>query len=92
VTIEILLVLCIVAQRALRFLEERHHREEQAAWRLERASLLQRIQAPQVAVYQHDVPEEAENPRAVSPDSDRDYWDAADDVLKQMARIEREAK
>jgi hypothetical protein len=90
--VEFVLIALIVVQRALRFFEERHHREEQAAWRLERASLLQRIQAPQVAVYQHDVPEDAENPRAVIPDSDEDYWDAADDVLKQMARIEREAQ
>jgi hypothetical protein len=58
--VEFVLIALIVVQRALRFFEERHHREE--------------------------------NPRAVIPDSDEDYWDAADDVLKQMARIEREAQ
>jgi hypothetical protein len=90
--VEFVLVAVIAALLVERAVERRTQRVEQAAWRLERASLLQRIQAPQVAVYQHDVPEDAENPRAVIPDSDEDYWDAADDVLKQMARIEREAQ
>jgi hypothetical protein len=89
VTIEILLVLCIVAQRALRFLEERHHREEQAAWRLERASLLQRIQAPELAVIEHQTAAPAANPSAVSMHDDADFW-KAQEALARIETMERE--
>ena len=67
----------------------REHRIEQAAWRLERASLLQRIQAPEVAVVAHDVGEAGAQPPAVNAFDDEDYWGAQQQMLERIAQIER---
>lgn len=72
-----------------RYMTVRANREDQAAWRLERASLLQRIQAPELAVIEHQTAGVAQNPAAVSMHSDDDFW-KAQEALGRIEQMERE--
>jgi hypothetical protein len=87
--VELILVAVIAALLAERAWAARGVREEQAAWRLERASLLQRIQAPDRAVVAHEIPAEAVSPPAVDAFDDEDYWDAQRGLLAKIERMER---
>jgi hypothetical protein len=55
--------------------DARAHEERQAN-RLERAGLLQRIQAPEQAVIDHTVGEDPEVLEAVDLNDDKSYWEA----------------
>lgn len=83
------LIASIAANVALAYLVTR----ELAASRLERGRLLQRIQAPERAIQEHAISQEAIHvPRAVSEFDDTDYWEAqglSKDALAEMA-MERE--
>lgn len=68
--------------------DKRQHEDRQAQ-RLEIAGLLQRIQAPQLAVAQHQAQDARDLP-AVNPFDHVDYWDAQNAALERMAAIERE--
>jgi hypothetical protein len=68
---------------------ERSHRLEGAAWRLERASLLQRIQAPERAIVAHEIPDMAVNPPAVNSFDDADHWDEQRRMMAEIERMER---
>jgi hypothetical protein len=83
------LVAVIAALLVERGLANRAIREDQAGWRLERANLLQRIQAPEVAVVRHDAGEVPVNPPAVNGFDDEDYWDAQRALVSQIERLER---
>jgi hypothetical protein len=87
--VELVLAGVIAALLVERWASARTSREEQAAWRLERASLLQRIQAPERAVVAHEVPAEAVNPPAVNGFDDQDYWDEQQRMLTEIQRMER---
>lgn len=56
--------------------KDRRAHEERQANRLERANLLQRIQAPREAVIAHQIPKDAPTPEAVDLNSDDAYWEA----------------
>jgi hypothetical protein len=68
---------------------ERSHRLEGAAWRLERASLLQRIQAPERAIVAHEIPDTAVNPPAVNGFDDEDHWAEQRRLMADIERLER---
>lgn len=68
---------------SLRFLRERDQSE-----RLERAVLLQRIQAPEAAVLEHAPSDERELP-AVNPTMDEDYWQAHEATLARISEYEQ---
>jgi hypothetical protein len=90
--VELALIVALIAVligRVERFVERRQWREEQAAWRLERASLLQRIQAPDRAVVAHEIPAEAVSPPAVSMFDDEDHWAAERQLIERIERMER---
>ena len=73
-------VLVIQAAAIKALLDDRGRAEQ--AWREERASLLQRIQAPDAAVtqYHYNRPEDEDRAQAVrtddEPGADEDYWHA----------------
>lgn len=54
-------------------------------------TLLQRIQAPEHAVLEHAIGPVMEQPAAVTPDNDRDYWEAHM-TKEQLAEALREAE
>ena len=60
--------------------------EERRSTQLERANLLQRIQAPQIAVVDHSVEGQPIDPEAVSLDDDADYWQHKADLLLEQER------
>ena len=66
-------------------LSRRMH-EERRSWQLERANLLQRIQAPEIAVVDHSNEGQPIDPEAVSLDDDADYWHHKADLLLQQER------
>lgn len=73
----------VVLIALLRFLRERDQSE-----RIERAALLQRIQAPEVAVAQAATVEDRELP-AVNPTLDDDYWQAQEATLARISEYEQ---
>lgn len=62
---------------------------ERSQWSRERETLLQRIQAPEVAVVQHQVAEAVDRP-AVNLEDDSDYWKAQQEAMERMEQLERE--
>jgi uncharacterized protein (DUF1800 family) len=61
----------------------------EAAWRDERASLLQRIQAPDHAVIEHhNTREPFVAPPAVSEFDDDDYWASKETLADRLAEAE----
>ena len=59
----------------------------------ERATLLQRIQAPEAAVQEHATLVPVQMPEAISQDSDEDYWNAKtaeQEALDRIAQMETE--
>lgn len=91
---------CIVAVVLLAgFQEFRHSRAqdrfqvERDQWASERQTLLQRIQAPEVAVTQHQVDNAGPDLPAVGIDDDAGYWKARQEqaeALERMEQLERE--
>jgi hypothetical protein len=77
--VDLLLVIVIVALLADRWLMQRQHSKHRMEWeqafRLERTALLQRIQAPEIAV----LPENPESAPYVAPDDDEAFWAAQED-------------
>jgi hypothetical protein len=70
-------------------LDERGRAER--AWREERAELVQRIQAPQMAVVaHHNAGAEAATPPAVdvTEEGDGDFWEAKDEMAQRLAAME----
>jgi Zn-dependent protease with chaperone function len=73
-----LALVCIGLLLALVVQQWQHHRhrlEWERVMRLERIALLQRIQAPELAV----LPDDAEPASYVAPDDDKAYWDALEE-------------
>jgi hypothetical protein len=66
--------------------DKRAHEERQAD-RLERAALLQRIQAPELAVVRHDVDQVSEAPQP--PTDDEGYWREAEERQQAIAKLEQ---
>lgn len=61
----------------------------EAAWTAERATLLQRIQAPQAAVIQHaNETTEFSAPPAVNEFIDEDYWESQDELADRLMKQE----
>ena len=60
--------------------------EERRSTQLERANLLQRIQAPEIAVVDHSNEGQPIDPEAVSLDDDADYWHHKADLLLEQER------
>jgi hypothetical protein len=81
--------LAVVALAGLVVWLERSHRLEGDAWRLERASLLQRIQAPERAIIAHEIPDTAVNPAAVNSFDDEDHWAEQRRLMADIERLER---
>jgi hypothetical protein len=86
---------CLGAVAALAaFQEWRHGRSqdrfqvERDQWGKEREMLLQRIQAPEVAVVQHQVADAVDRP-AVNPEDDEDYWKAEAERREAIAKFEQ---
>ena len=78
------LIASIAANAVLAYLFLRRDERQEAARRHERATLLQRIQAPDVAVQQHAIETQPiETPRPVSLFDDEDHWDARPTVPKE---------
>ena len=78
------LIASIAANAVLVYFLTRLVREESAANRRQTATLLQRIQAPDVAVQQHAIETQPiETPRPVSLFDDEDHWDARPTVPKE---------
>ena len=65
-------------------------REERKSWQLERANLLQRIQAPEIAVVDHSNEGQPLDPQAVSIDDDADYWEDWAEKAERLMAEERE--
>jgi hypothetical protein len=61
---------------------------EREAHRAETADLLQRIQAPEVAVVQHQIAQSVEAPQPSSPEDDEAYWRDAEEHRRMIAEIE----
>lgn len=53
--------------------------------------LCQRLQAPEQAVIEHSIGQVTEQPAAVTPDNDRDFWEAHM-TKEQLAEALREAE
>lgn len=67
------------------------HRQALNDWRDERRELLQRIQAPQVAVIDHHNRHgEVYTPPAVdtTDEGDEDFWEAKEDLAQRLAKAE----
>ena len=86
-----------VAVVALALVQEWRHSKsqdrfqvERQAWATERQALLQRIQAPEVAVTQHQVDNAGPDLPAVSIEDDADYWRAQQEALEKMEELERQ--
>lgn len=78
--IVVALLVCQVALVAAFLLAwDRREREH----RMERLGLYQRIQAPELAVMQHQIEQNPESPPAVSTDNDEDYWAAMEARMEQ---------
>jgi uncharacterized protein (DUF1800 family) len=60
----------------------------EAAWQQERASLLQRIQAPGHAVIEHHNQEPVVAPPAVSEFDDEDFWESREALADRLAAAE----
>ena len=68
-------------------LQDRHNERQEV--RVERADLLQRIQAPQHAVTQHHNAGAGQfAPPAVDPEIDEDFWVSKEDLAELAARGE----
>lgn len=65
-----------VAFAALLYLQLRQTATREKEWALERGALLQRIQAPELAVTEHARVEEEEPHPYVSFDNDEEFWEA----------------
>lgn len=76
----------LLAMVVLLYKLQRLVHEERRSWQLERANLLQRIQAPSVAVVDHSLEGQPPDPEAVSLDDDADYWQHKADLLLQQER------
>ncbi len=63
--------------------------QERSQWSRERETLLQRIQAPEVAVVQHQVADAVDRP-AVNLEDDSDYWRAQQEAKERMEQLERD--
>jgi hypothetical protein len=90
VTIALLTALVLIAGAFLVVLDRRDKRgfDERQAEREVMDRLLQRIQAPEIAVAQAAAVGAVDMP-AVNPELDDDYWEARDDALRQIDAIER---
>lgn len=84
--LEISLCLALAGLIGLLFFVQRQMAEERRAWSLERTGLLQRIQAPELAVVSHANEGQPIDPPAVSLDDDADYWAQKADELLQLER------
>jgi hypothetical protein len=83
-----LAVICalLVALNAWQMVDRRRERQEV---RVERADLLQRIQAPQHAITQHHNAGAGQfAPPAVDPEIDEDFWVSKEDLAELAARGE----
>ena len=83
-----LAVICGLQLVLIAFLLQDRHNERQEV-RVERADLLQRIQAPQHAVTQHHNAGAGQfAPPAVDPELDEDFWVSKEDLAELAARGE----
>lgn len=87
---------CIVAVVALAVVSELRQgrsdarfQQERSQWSRERETLLQRIQAPEVAVVQHQIADAVDRP-AVDLEDDSDYWKARQEAIDRMEQLERD--
>jgi hypothetical protein len=80
-----LLVAVIVLLFASAYVRERQNarfiRDREDEWRLERTALLQRIQAPEVAVVEA-AKKDTPAPPSIAYDSDEEYWRAKEAVRR----------
>jgi hypothetical protein len=65
--------------------DKRAHAEREAQ-RAETQVLLQRIQAPELAVVEHQVQQAVEAPQP--PQTDDEFWHLSDDHLRMVAELE----
>jgi hypothetical protein len=81
------LVVTVAAFVILLDRKDRRAHEERQADRLERAGLLQRIQAPELAVVEHQVAGVTDAPQP--PGTDDEYWQEAEERQQAIARLEQ---
>ena len=61
---------------------EREHRREEIQ------VLLQRIQAPEVAIVRHDVDQATQDTPPQPPNTDAEYWELSEEHQREIARLE----
>jgi hypothetical protein len=81
ITLTVVAIACLVLVE----LQNRRFQRERETWASERADLLQRIQAPEQAVLEHQTVRGITSPPAVNPFDDEDYWQAANMTKEQLA-------
>jgi Na+-transporting NADH:ubiquinone oxidoreductase subunit NqrC len=85
------LIACVVLVAAgfiwLMDRKDRRAHEERQADRLERANLMQRIQAPERAVVQHEIAAQAVE-HVQPPQSDEEFWKWSEEHAAAVAELE----
>ena len=89
-TYALLTAVILIAAANLWVLDRRDRRgfEERQSEREVMDRLLQRIQAPEIAVAQAAAAGAVDRP-AVNPELDEDYWEAQEQAFRQLDAIER---